>query len=123
MLRFGDQEKELFGGEEQTTNNRMELLAVIRALQALTRRCSAAVYTDSQYVQKGISEWLPGWKRRGWKTADNKPVKNADLWRELEAAVAGHDVTWHWVRGHDGHAGNERADQLANRGVPGRRPA
>ena len=123
LLRFGDQEKELFGGEEQTTNNRMELLAVIRALQALTRRCSAAVYTDSQYVQKGISEWLPGWKRRGWKTADNKPVKNADLWRELEAAVAGHDVTWHWVRGHDGHAGNERADQLANRGVPGRRPA
>ena len=123
LLRFGDQEKELFGGEEQTTNNRMELLAVIRALQALTRRCSAAVYTDSQYVQKGISEWLPGWKRRGWKTADNKPVKNADLWRELEAAVAGHDVTWHWVRGHDGHAGNERSDQLANRGVPGRRPA
>ncbi len=123
LLRFGDQEKELFGGEEQTTNNRMELLAVIRALQALTRRCSAAVYTDSQYVQKGISEWLPGWKRRGWKTADKKPVKNADLWRELEAAVAGHDVTWHWVRGHDGHAGNERADQLANRGVPGRRPA
>ncbi|HMN83012.1 MAG TPA: ribonuclease HI [Burkholderiaceae bacterium] len=120
LLRFGDQEKELFGGEEQTTNNRMELLAVIRALQALTRRCSVAVHTDSQYVQKGISEWLPGWKRRGWKTADNKPVKNADLWRELEALVAGHDVTWHWVRGHNGHAENERADRLANRGVPGR---
>ena len=120
LLRFGDQEKELFGGEEQTTNNRMELLAVIRALQALTRRCSVAVHTDSQYVQKGISEWLPGWKRRGWKTADNKPVKNADLWRELEALVAGHDVTWHWVRGHDGHVENERADRLANRGVPGR---
>lgn len=120
LLRFGDQEKELFGGEEQTTNNRMELLAVIRALQALTRRCSVAVHTDSQYVQKGISEWLPGWKRRGWKTADNKPVKNADLWRELEALVAGHDVTWHWVRGHNGHVENERADRLANRGVPGR---
>ena len=117
LLRFGDQEKELFGGEEQTTNNRMELLAVIRALQALTRRCSAAVYTDSQYVQKGISEWLPGWKRRGWKTADNKPVKNDDLWRTLEAMAAQHDVDWRWVRGHAGDPGNERADGLANRGA------
>ena len=120
LLRMGGHEREIFGGEADTTNNRMELTAVIRALEALKRPVHARVHTDSQYVQKGISEWLPGWKRRGWKTADNKPVKNADLWRDLEALVAGHDVSWHWVRGHNGHVENERADRLANRGVPGR---
>ncbi len=117
VLRYGMQEKELFGGERDTTNNRMELTAVLRALQALTRPSEVAVYTDSQYVQKGISEWLPNWKARGWRTADKKPVKNADLWQALEAAAAPHRVDWHWVRGHAGHPENERADRLANRGV------
>ncbi len=117
LLRFGGQEKELFGGEPLTTNNRMELLAVIRALQALRRPSRVQVHTDSQYVQKGISEWIKGWKARGWKTADRKPVKNEDLWRELDALVAGHEVRWQWVRGHAGHPENERADALANRGV------
>ncbi|MGD9946157.1 MAG: ribonuclease HI [Burkholderiaceae bacterium] len=121
LLSWGGHEKELFGGEAATTNNRMELLAVIRALQALTRPAEVVVHTDSQYVQKGISEWLAGWKARGWLTADRKPVKNADLWRELEAQVARHQVQWRWVRGHSGHPGNERADALANRGVPARR--
>ena len=116
VLAYGGQEKELFGGEPLTTNNRMELTAVIRALEALTRRSEVDVYTDSQYVQKGISEWLPSWKKRGWKTADKKPVKNVDLWKRLEELAAGHSVRWHWVRGHAGNAGNERADQLANRG-------
>lgn len=109
--------KELFGGEANTTNNRMELTAVIEALRALKRPCKVQVWTDSQYVQKGISEWIRGWKARGWKTAEKKPVKNADLWQALDAAAAEHDVSWHWVRGHNGHAGNERADALANRGV------
>ncbi len=117
IVRRGEEETELFGGEPQTTNNRMELTAVIRALQSLDAPRSVAVYTDSQYVQKGISEWLPAWKRRGWRTADRKPVKNADLWRELEQAATAHRVEWHWVRGHAGHPGNERADALANRGV------
>lgn len=117
LLRYGGQEKELFGGEPLTTNNRMELLAVIRALQALRRPARVRVHTDSQYVQKGISEWIKGWKARGWKTADRKPVKNEDLWRELDALVAGHEVRWQWVRGHAGHPENERADALANRGV------
>lgn len=117
VLRYGMQEKELFGGERDTTNNRMELTAVLRALQALTRPSEVAVYTDSQYVQKGISEWLPNWKARGWRTADKKPVKNADLWQALESAAAPHRVAWHWVRGHAGHPENERADRLANRGV------
>lgn len=116
-LRFGDQEKELFGGAALTTNNRMELQAVIQALKALTRRCEVAVYTDSQYVQKGVSEWLKNWKARGWKTASKQPVKNEDLWRELDALCAGHKISWHWVKGHAGHVGNERADALANRGV------
>lgn len=120
LLRWGEHEKELFGGEPLTTNNRMELTAVIRALAALERPVRVELHTDSQYVQKGITEWLPGWKRRGWKTADRKPVKNEDLWRELEAQVARHDVHWHWVRGHAGHPENERADALANRGVPAR---
>ena len=117
ILRTGAREKEIFGGERETTNNRMELTAVIRALEALKRHCSVKVYTDSQYVQKGISEWLPQWKRRGWRTADRKPVKNDDLWRELDALAQQHKVEWHWVRGHAGHVENERADALANRGV------
>ena len=117
LLRCRGQEKELFGGERQTTNNRMELTAVIRGLQALTRPSRVEVHTDSQYVQKGISEWIKGWKARGWLTADRKPVKNADLWRELDALAATHEVRWHWVRGHAGHPENERADVLANRGV------
>jgi len=117
LLVLGAKEKELFGGERDTTNNRMELTAVIRALEALKRSCTVEVYTDSQYVQKGISEWMRDWKRRGWLTADKKPVKNADLWRELDRLAATHRVTWHWVRGHAGHVENERADMLANRGV------
>jgi len=117
ILRTGAREKEIFGGERETTNNRMELTAVIRALEALKRHCSVKVYTDSQYVQKGISEWLPAWKARGWKTADRKPVKNDDLWRELDVLAARHEVRWHWVKGHAGHPENERADALANRGV------
>ena len=117
ILRDEGRDKEIFGGEPQTTNNRMELTAVIRALETLGRPSTVEVYTDSQYVQKGISEWLPDWKRRGWRTADKKPVKNVDLWQELERAAGKHRVTWHWVKGHAGHPENERADALANRGV------
>ncbi|KAF1024854.1 MAG: Ribonuclease HI [Burkholderia plantarii] len=119
LLRFGDQEKELFGGEAGTTNNRMELLAVIRALEALKRPCRVVVHTDSQYVQKGISEWIHGWKKKGWVTASKTPVKNADLWKVLDQLVSGqgHEIEWRWVKGHAGHAENERADGLANRGV------
>lgn len=117
LLRYGAHERELFGGERLTTNNRMELTAVIRALQALTRPSEVTVHTDSQYVQKGISEWIKGWKARGWKTADRKPVKNEDLWRELDAQTTVHRIEWRWVRGHSGHPENERADALANRGV------
>jgi ribonuclease HI len=113
----GGVEKELFGGEAATTNNRMELLAVIEALRALKRPVTARVHTDSQYVQKGISEWIHGWKKRGWLTADRKPVKNADLWRTLDAEAARHQIKWLWVRGHDGHVENERADALARQGV------
>ncbi|HJV27819.1 MAG TPA: ribonuclease HI [Aromatoleum sp.] len=117
ILRSGQHEKEIWGGEPQTTNNRMELLAVIRALELLKRPVAARVHTDSQYVQKGISEWIHGWKARGWKTAAREPVKNADLWRELDAAASRHKVSWIWVRGHAGHVENERADALARRGV------
>lgn len=117
LLRSGTRERELYGGEPATTNNRMELTAVIRALAALKRPSSVEVYTDSEYVMKGITEWLAAWKRRGWKTADRKPVKNADLWRELDEVARRHQVKWHWVRGHAGHPENERADALANRGV------
>jgi ribonuclease HI len=117
LLRSGTHERELYGGDPATTNNRMELTAVIRALEALKRRSEVEVYTDSEYVMKGITEWLAAWKRRGWKTADRKPVKNADLWRELDQAAGRHEVRWHWVRGHSGHPENERADALANRGV------
>jgi ribonuclease HI len=117
LLRTQGREKELFGGEALTTNNRMELTAVIRGLEALKRRCQVRLYTDSQYVQKGISEWVKDWKRRGWRTADKKPVKNVDLWQQLDVLSREHDVDWHWVRGHAGHDGNERADRLANRGI------
>jgi len=120
LLRMGGTEKEIFGGEANTTNNRMELTAVIEALAVLKRSCDAVVYTDSSYVQKGISEWIHGWKRNGWKTADRKPVKNADLWVKLDELAhgsAGHRIEWRWVKGHAGHPENERADALANRGV------
>jgi ribonuclease HI len=116
-LKFGDRERELFGGERETTNNRMELTAVIRALETLTRPCEVDVYVDSSYVQKGISEWIHGWKRNGWRTSDKKPVKNVDLWMALDREAARHKVAWHWVKGHAGHEGNERADALANKGV------
>jgi len=117
VLRIGQQVKELHGGEPATTNNRMELTAVIKGLGALTRRCKVTLWTDSQYVQKGISVWIIDWKRRGWRTADKKPVKNIDLWQQLDALAAQHDVDWRWVKGHAGHPENERADALANLGV------
>jgi ribonuclease HI len=117
LLRYGDHEKELYGNDAETTNNRMELMAAIQAMESLTRSCKVSLTTDSVYVRSGITEWLPNWKKRGWKTAAKKPVKNADLWQRLEKAVQGHEVTWHWVKGHSGHPENERADQLANRGI------
>ena len=117
LLRAGAAERELFGGEVLTTNNRMELTAVIQGLSALTRRCSVDVFTDSEYVRNGITSWIHGWRARGWKTADRKPVKNVDLWQRLDQLNGSHEVRWHWVRGHAGDPGNERADQLANRGV------
>jgi len=117
VLEHAGREKELYGFEADTTNNRMELLAVIRALEALKRRCRVRIVTDSQYVMKGVTEWLPGWKRRGWRTADRKPVKNLELWQRLDTALQAHDVEWEWVRGHSGHDGNERVDRLANRAI------
>ncbi len=117
LLACGEHEKELFGGDAHTTNNRMELTAVIRALESLKRRCAVALYTDSQYVKNGIESWIHGWKKNGWKTSDRKPVKNADLWQTLDALAARHDIRWHWVKGHQNDPGNERADALANRGV------
>ena len=117
LLEYDGRRKEIFGGEPQTTNNRMELVAVIRALEALTRAADVEVYTDSQYVKNGIESWIHGWKRNGWKTSDRKAVKNADLWRELDLLAARHRIRWHWVRGHDDNPGNERADELANLGV------
>lgn len=117
LMIAGTHKKELYGGELNTTNNRMELKAVIEALTSLKRPCEVIVHTDSQYVQKGISEWIHGWKARGWKTAAKEPVKNADLWKELDAAQARHKIEWRWVKGHAGHDGNERADALANLGV------
>ena len=113
VLAFGAHEKELKGGEAQTTNNRMELMGAIAALEALKRPCRVDLYTDSQYLRGGITGWIHGWKRNGWRTADKKPVKNVDLWQRLELAIERHDVTWHWVRGHSGHPENERADALA----------
>jgi len=117
LLRARGADKELYGGEPDTTNNRMELTAAIRGLEMLQRRCTVHLYTDSQYVQKGITDWIHDWKRRGWRTADRKPVKNADLWRRLDELSRGHAIEWHWVRGHSGHPENERADALANKGI------
>jgi ribonuclease HI len=119
LLRYGTVEKELSGGEALTTNNRMEMMAAIAALEALKRPAIVKVHTDSQYLRNGITEWLPNWKRRGWKTADKKPVKNADLWQRLEAAEKPHRVEWLWVRGHDGHIENERVDLIARNAIPG----
>ena len=117
VLAAGERERELCGYEPETTNNRMELMAVIRALEALKRPCDVRIVTDSQYVMKGVTEWMAAWKRRGWRTADRKPVRNVDLWQRLDAALARHRVRWSWVRGHTGHDGNERADALANRAI------
>lgn len=117
LLRYKGTEKELFGGEPQTTNNRMELMAVIQALAALKRPCQIDLTTDSKYVMQGVQQWMQGWKARGWKTANKQPVKNQDLWQQLDALVQQHEIHWQWVAGHTGHAGNERADQLANMGV------
>ncbi|MDS4069035.1 MAG: ribonuclease HI [Candidatus Competibacter sp.] len=123
LLRYREHEKELSGGEPATTNNRMELLAVIHGLEALKRPARVRIFTDSQYVMKGITEWLPAWKRRGWKTVDRQPVKNADLWQRLETALTPHRVEWEWVRGHSGVADNERVDQLARAAIARARPA
>jgi ribonuclease HI len=117
ILRYGASEKELFGGAPDTTNNRMELTAAIMALEALKRDCAVDLYTDSQYVRNGIMSWMAGWKRNGWRTADRKPVKNVELWQRLEAAQTHHRIRWHWVKGHAGHSENERADELARRGM------
>lgn len=117
ILRMNHHEKELYGAEAETTNNRMELMAAIAGLEALKRPCQVHLTTDSQYVMKGITEWMPNWKRRGWKTSTKQPVKNIDLWQRLDDALARHRVTWEWVRGHTGHPENERADALANRGI------
>ncbi len=120
LLQSGATEKELFGGEKETTNNRMEMMAVIEAFKALKRPCKVTVHLDSKYVLQGITEWLPGWKAKGWKTAAKQPVKNVDLWQQLDALVnlGGHEIKWQWVKGHAGDPGNERADALANKGVP-----
>ena len=117
LLKYGANEKELWGGENNTTNNRMELMAAIEGLKALTRPCQVILTTDSKYVKQGINQWLAGWKKNGWKTASKQPVKNKDLWQALDRECSRHEVEWHWVKGHAGHAGNERADQLANRGA------
>lgn len=118
LLRFGEHEKEMFGGEAHTTNNRMELMAVIQALEALKRPVSVRVVTDSQYLRQGVTQWMARWKRNGWQTSDRQPVKNQDLWERLDRALADHQIEWRWVRGHAGHPENERADALANRGIP-----
>jgi ribonuclease HI len=117
VMRSGSSDRELCGGVLHTTNNRMELTAAIEGLSALKRRCAVTLYTDSEYLRRGITEWLPQWKRRGWRTASRKPVKNEDLWRRLDALVTAHEIQWRWVRGHTGNEGNERADQLANEGL------
>ena len=117
LLRFGGEEKTLFGGEQDTTNNRMELTAVIEALGALKRPCDVTLTSDSTYVLKGIQEWMPNWKKRGWKTASKKPVKNVDLWKKLDVLIVEHKIDWQWVKGHSGHPENELADQLANQGI------
>lgn len=117
ILRYGSREKELFGGDVHTTNNRMELTAIIQGLSALNRSCEVHIYTDSQYVKNGMEKWIHNWKRNGWKTASKQPVKNEDLWKQLDEQVQRHQVTWIWVKGHAGHAENERADTLANLGI------
>jgi ribonuclease HI len=117
LLVSGEHRRELWGAEAQTTNNRMELTAAIRALAALKRSCRVQLYTDSQYVRNGVTQWLAQWKARDWRTADKKPVKNVDLWMALEQEIVRHEIEWHWVRGHSGHDGNEQADRLANRGI------
>jgi len=117
LLRYEGKERELYGGEQETTNNRMELMAAIEGLKALKESCSVALTTDSQYVRKGITEWIVNWKKNGWKTAAKKPVKNADLWQALDGMIQQHEVEWHWVKGHSGHRENEIADQLANKGI------
>ncbi len=117
LLRYGDHEKELYGGERETTNNRMELTAVIMGLKQLKRPCRVRITTDSRYVMQGATEWLEGWKRRNWRTAAKKPVLNQDLWRRLDCVAAEHEIHWHWVRGHSGHPENEQVDRLANRGI------
>jgi len=117
VLRFGDHEKEIYGYESETTNNRMELMAAICSLNLLNRSCSVILTTDSQYVRQGITQWLEGWKQKNWRTAAKKPVKNKDLWQQLDIAVKKHDINWQWVKGHSGHEGNERADELANRAM------
>lgn len=117
LLEYNSTEKELYGGEADTTNNRMELRAAIEALNALKKPCTVDLYTDSTYVRNGITEWLENWKQKGWKTASKKPVKNIDLWQALDDARTRHTVSWHWLKGHAGHVGNERADELANRGM------
>jgi ribonuclease HI len=117
LLRYAGEVKELYGGEAETTNNRMELMAAIQALESLKRKCKVQLTTDSEYVKNGITQWIQSWKKRGWKTANKKPVKNMDLWQRLDKAVSEHDVDWHWVRGHTGHPENERADELANKGI------
>ena len=118
ILRSGEHEKEIFGGERMTTNNRMELMAAIKALDALKKPSSVMLYTDSRYVMDGLTKWLPRWKQNGWKTSDKKPVKNGELWRALDEAASRHDLVWRWVRGHDGHLENERADALARSAIP-----
>jgi ribonuclease HI len=118
LLRFGEHEKELKGGEPDTTNNRMELMAVIQALEVLQRPCDVVLTVDSRYVRDGVERWMPRWKRNGWMTAERKPVKNQDLWQRLDLALSGHRVDWRWIKGHSGHAENERADRLANGGIP-----
>lgn len=121
LLRYNGREKELYGYAPETTNNQMELMAAIRGLEALSRPCSVAITTDSQYVKQGITEWIHGWKRKNWRTAAGKSVKNVELWQRLDAAVAAHQITWHWVKGHSGHDENERVDQLANRAIDERK--
>ena len=117
VLRFGKHQKSLCGGQHNTTNNQMELLAAIKALQALTEPCEVDLYTDSQYLRKGVLEWMANWKKRGWKTSAKQPVKNQELWQELDAVINKHKINWHWVKGHSGHEGNEMADELANLGI------
>jgi ribonuclease HI len=117
LLRYSDREKKISGGESNTTNNRMELMAAIQALAAIKESCIIELYTDSQYVQKGVTEWLPGWKKRHWKKSDNKPVKNVDLWQALDKQIQSHQISWHWVKGHNGHLENELVDALANKAI------